>query len=544
MTIKEIAAKINSYVEEGAHLFSNLQSIRRKYGQNPTSLKPFQGQGIKKDYAFHSGGRKELQFNFGNEFIRDRKVFRYGVAFSLEINITVPDPKTVFQSKIEAFNLFLSRNPKFFDGFKMWYFNNRNFEQIFNEVQLINDEMFKPKNFIFIGKYFNKSLDNITEYDLKKILQTFDYLIPLYEAVQFYGIEPLKLVNEKRIARLCWNENGWIKPSGRNGKSNNKNTHEGEFGYGHEEWLFDISKLIDNYHYGFLEPIDKQRNAFKNRIFDVWLYTIDGISKKRLWVAEIKNLEVIDIKTSNSIVLEYQKRGWWQEMYNQLKLFEVDPSKFKMEKGKNLFNVKYLISDLKVHETMIEIPSHSSVYKQDRYNFGLYRDEYNQIINNDLVLNFQPPSSQNEDKGNLLESQTYVRELKTIEISYLHKLISNGLTKELEKKYGKYNVRQEHPTCYGANRVDIVVNHDNEMIFYEIKTYLNLKNSIREAIGQLMEYSLWTNKQNAKKLIVVTQPIGDFEKARVYFKHLRDLFNLPIYYQYYDFENNVLSELV
>ena len=59
-----------------------------------------------------------------------------------------------------------------------------------------------------------------------------------------------------------------------------------------------------------------------------------------------------------------------------------------------------------------------------------------------------------------------------------------------------------------------------------------------------MEYSLWLNQSKAIQWIIITQPHDDFEKAKTYFKHLRDTYNLPIYYQSYDSENNILSELV
>ena len=78
-----------------------------------------------------------------------------------------------------------------------------------------------------------------------------------------FVVEPFRAVtpraqnaaNERRMARICWNDNGWVFPSGRLGKSKDKKSHEGKYGYGHEEWLMDTSKLINGYNYGFLEPI-------------------------------------------------------------------------------------------------------------------------------------------------------------------------------------------------------------------------------------------------------------------------------------------------
>ena len=44
---------------------------------------------IKKDYAFHSGGRKEFQFNIGEDLLNNEMVFRYGLAFYLYTELDI-----------------------------------------------------------------------------------------------------------------------------------------------------------------------------------------------------------------------------------------------------------------------------------------------------------------------------------------------------------------------------------------------------------------------------------------------------------------------
>ena len=116
---------------------------------------------------------------------------------------------------------------------------------------------------------------------------------------------------EKRVARITWNDNGWVLPSGTYGKSKDLNSHENVYGYGHEEWLFDFSKIIDNYHYGFLEPVRKQYDAYIGKKFYVWLYSINNETKKRFWVGEINNLEVISREEAETIKQKYVERGWF-----------------------------------------------------------------------------------------------------------------------------------------------------------------------------------------------------------------------------------------
>lgn len=304
MNIKEIANKINELALKGEYSFSKIQKIRQKNNQTrPRTWKPFANFSIKDKYAFHAGGRKELQFNFGEDKLNGNIVFRYGYAFSLEMDKTVHNPKADFKDLVSRFNDFLISNPIFFKGFSLWYYENKSFGKYFDSVKVIDDTIFKAGNFIFIGKYFEKEVSDISVNDIYTILETFDYLLLSYETIQFDSISI-----EKRIARLAFSTNGWVMPSGPYGKSKHKDSHEAKYNYGHEEWLFDTSKLIDGYHYGFLEPIRKQQDAYKGHLFNVWLYTIDGISKKRFWVGEINNLEVLDQKDADAIKILYKKK--------------------------------------------------------------------------------------------------------------------------------------------------------------------------------------------------------------------------------------------
>lgn len=352
-------------------------------------------------------------------------------------------------------------------------------------------------------------------------------------------------INEKRIARLCWNDKGWVLPSGKYGKSEHENSHEAVHGYGHEEWLFDTSKLIDGYHYGFLEPIKKQQKAYSNNLYDVWLYSIDGNTKKRYWIGEIRNLHVLDANTANDVKTEYAKRGWLNEMEEQIKASGANAKGFSNWEGVDLFNVRFQPKDIILNDPYFEIPQNNPVSKQPRYAFIFFKDEFNIIVNDSEGFKFTSSSKTNDQDGDD-ESKTkiHVREPKAVEITYLHQAISKSLTKKLREQYGAENVVPEHNSGNGASRIDIVVRDNNDLIFYEIKTYPILRTSIREAIGQLMEYAYWPDQKNGNRLVVVTQPHNDFDQARIYFKHLRDTFNVPIYYQSYDIENSELSEMV
>jgi hypothetical protein len=174
---------------------------------------------------------------------------------------------------------------------------------------------------------------------------------------------------EKKVARLTWNNNGWVKPSGRRGKSTTGGLHEAIHGYGHEEWLFDKSKDINGFHYGFLEPIRRHQNAYVNKTFDVLLYSINGITKKRYWVGNIQKLIVIGTREAKEIKGIYEKNGWIKEMEEQIKMSVADQKGFSNWDELDLFNVKFKFDDCIIYDPIIELPKTHFIYGLNRYIF-------------------------------------------------------------------------------------------------------------------------------------------------------------------------------
>lgn len=139
----------------------------------------------------------------------------------------------------------------------------------------------------------------------------------------------------EKIARICWNENGWQSPSGSNGKSKNK-TFESANGYGHEEWLLSRKQICsDGYHYGYLQPLSK--SPFKGKI-NIHLYTYTPNSQKQ-YIGCIVDAEYVDEEKQEDIWEEYKKNGWLKSMRMELKDIGINKNwypdlnvRFKFEK--------------------------------------------------------------------------------------------------------------------------------------------------------------------------------------------------------------------
>ena len=138
-------------------------------------------------YAFHWGGRTELQFNFGIEDNFPDSRIRYGVAFSNAPSRTYPNHelRDLLAPKIERFNEYLRRNPDEYASMKMWHWND---EQRSDEHRPgpIQADLQKEGVFIFLGRISTPDGCNPRE-----VLETFDELLPLYEYVESDGSSSL-----------------------------------------------------------------------------------------------------------------------------------------------------------------------------------------------------------------------------------------------------------------------------------------------------------------------------------------------------------------
>lgn len=130
------------------------------------------------DWAFHYGGRDELQFNVGLDFFPDgSRAVRAGVAFSFEPSRSLPDIE-VLVPKVARFNAYLRDHPEAFDGMAMWHWQDGE-RSVDYPVQPIPSSMIRHRTFIFLG--IRISLD---EFDPHAALRAFDRLFPLYAFVE------------------------------------------------------------------------------------------------------------------------------------------------------------------------------------------------------------------------------------------------------------------------------------------------------------------------------------------------------------------------
>ena len=129
---------------------------------------------------------------------------------------------------------------------------------------------------------------------------------------------------------------------------------------------------------------------------------------------------------------------------------------------------------------------------------------------------------------------------REIEVAMMHHKLQNKFLDYLKKQYPNYKSRRECRVCE-ASRIDAVMQTEKGYVFYEIKTYNNLRTSIREAIGQLLEYCFYPQNEEAYKLIVVSH-IKPNDELRTYIKHLKKYIKIEFGYIYFDMDNDIVAE--
>jgi len=118
---------------------------------------------------------------------------------------------------------------------------------------------------------------------------------------------------------------------------------------------------------------------------------------------------------------------------------------------------------------------------------------------------------------------------RELDINLRHNVLQEALHRRLAKDYGAENVGDEQQSGIGTS-IDVVVSQKGEYWFYEIKTAQSPRVCLRQAIGQLLEYSFWPGSQEATRLIVVGEAALD-EEGTKYLHTLRKRFSLPIEYE-------------
>ncbi|SHG17033.1 hypothetical protein SAMN05443144_12085 [Fodinibius roseus] len=392
-------------------------------------------------------------------------------------------------------------------------------------------------------KYRKKiSLDELENYDWNQLVAITANFIYDHELIYEDIVDAVINERESYFTRICWNTNGWTEPSGRKGKSTNKNTFEGFIGLGIDEWLFSDQLKVGNYQYGYLEA---KNLSSKDSPIDIDLFTLENTPSSTIpyYVGHLKNVEILDGDTASQIQEELSFRNEVLSRINEKKTSDKIKKKFS-----DLFEVSFINIRFKV--TDVTFPDNDQLPRID-----LDTNRYHRYELYSGTLNAKGFDQAKEDDGNKLDlgdtgrsrgntgTSTGTRTPGSYEISNWHAQISKQLEKYLNTiKSSRDAIIPEREL--GRRSIDLVHEKRDEIIYYEIKTH-SARKGIRAALGQLLEYAYWKRNKHEKrlKLVIVTPNEVDRFTER-YMAMLKERFELPIYYQQFDLDTGELKEEV
>lgn len=338
---------------------------------------------------------------------------------------------------------------------------------------------------------------------------------------------------EKRLFRLTWNENNWETPMQRPHnvlKADDQNiAFEKRFGYGGEDWLFNPRYQHDGYQYGYIRGINDLSETIEF-INEAYLFSIKPDTKDRLLIAYIKDLEIIEgyDEILKHIIPLFRKH----KKQSILELREVGAYTKGYEDNHLAPNVRFKLENI-VHFGYDKVINGIKGNRFNRFKPFIIDSELEKLINiNEMKFNgfvFKPGKAKLKAPSKRKES------LKELDINNRHTEISEALYKHLvEKSNTDKNYISIEKTLVNRKIIDLVVKKGNKYVLFEIKTHIEARAGIREAIGQLLEYALSDPSIKVESINIVCPGKLTSADAEL-LKQLNKIISIPIYYWEYFF---------
>mgnify|MGYP005844136139 CR=1 FL=1 len=331
-------------------------------------------------------------------------------------------------------------------------------------------------------------------------------------------ISHLAAGSDHRLARIAYNSAGWERPTGEAAKQEAGDTYNAKHKFGHEDWLFREKWQIDGWRYAFIEGFNTKNQTYAGQNLDVTLYTIEADKKSRL-VATINQVEGLTEDQAKDAVQAFKAKGWFDIMKQEIQAISGNGDALGTTHwAPHILNVRFKTENVDFYPTDTYLEE--SQWLKDRHRYMLYKFEQEE---REAVEKAVARRRGTHDAPKI--RKLFRRGIKPVEFTPEHQKIQAKLVEELRKKYPKKSIICEE------DYVDVRVETADEVIYYEIKTDLDPRTVIRQAIGQLLEYAYHPSRNGRQpdKLVVVGRG-GLTEQNSEYLNRLCNEFSLPLSY--------------
>lgn len=281
-----------------------------------------------------------------------------------------------------------------------------------------------------------------------------------------------------------------------------------------------------SYRYGYVRPIEFQISAYEGRTTNFYLWTIDD-DKRSLIVARIDNAYIPLPEERAWAEKKFKDNGWLATMKSDLRKANISPSNLTRAYA----NIRFRQQDVTLFDPPIDFTGTAvSIATNARYNAYHCTEADRKILEQEYENSQNPehdPTRQGGRRARKGVSETVV--------DLLHIKLQNMLYKTLKAKHGAKAVK------YEMDFVDLAIRLKTHVTFIEIKIDRSAKRCIRQALGQVLEYSCYANKNRANELLVVGEH-APTEMDKTYLQHLREQHKLPIYYAQFLWDKKDLDQ--
>lgn len=340
---------------------------------------------------------------------------------------------------------------------------------------------------------------------------------------------------EGRVCRICWNTSGWVRPTGEAANLESQNAYVPQHGYGQEEWLFRFDWLINGYKYGFLQPVGKFLGNYQGNYFSYLLWTFSE-NQEPLIVGKIREAYVPEYYELREAVDTMVNEGWLKEAHQDI--YAVGGEPVYSENGDAdpsvITNIRFKPEDVEIFDPM-PLPTGDSTIWSNYYYHPLHPVDMDTSFSKDISRDYGSEEQGDEDKN---EESGWVESRKGYSYDRYHNKLQNKISDYLNSLSAVTSVEKE--SKQGRNYVDLVCVKGIEKIFFEVKVANSVKRGLREAMGQVIEYANYPNEDLADSLVVVSDKY-ETEDDRNYLDYLRSKYNIPIYYQRFDWSEGALA---
>jgi hypothetical protein len=304
------------------------------------------------------------------------------------------------------------------------------------------------------------------------------------------------------LQRVCWNSNDWRGPTGdRFGK---ESSYVGKNGFGHEEWNFNTSDLIDGMVYGYAYYRPSEGTPQFKSWHDIYFFAIEP-DLGRQFVGYYKDARFLSEKERAALKRKFQTSDVLEKRIDELLSLGLPtiPTAKRAEKYLvNQFSINIEVAPEDVHSLPHRRLTSADIGGRDPKRLSRYAKPLFLTHPPSISHRKRAPTPQYKTTGIVgdLTEDGYLRytEEQRKVIRPVHKQLSNRFRAWLKSADATKVVGE-------ASSVDVYCACDGARYLFELKVCFqqNTRLALREAIGQLLEYRFYPGRPAVDHLGIV-----------------------------------------